>query len=88
MESFRKFRDRRLRFWEFASEQLEGHPAFEGMSAEHVGWIRHARALLTHGIAVSVSSGFAPVWENEDVIRKMLSLCSEIHFEGLSTRGG
>lgn len=85
---FQEIRDRRLRFWEFASKQLEDHPVFEGMRAEHVGWIRHARALLTHGIAVSVSSGFAPVWENEDVIRKMLSLCSEILIEGLSARGG
>jgi len=83
-----EIRERRLRFWEFASEQLAGHPAFEGLSAEHVGWIRHTRALLTHGIAVSISAGFAPVWKNEEVIRKMISLCSEILFEGFSARGG
>jgi AcrR family transcriptional regulator len=81
-----EIRDRRLRFWEFASRQLEGYPAFEGLSAEHVGWIRHLRSLLTHGIAVSVSSGFAPIWKDEEVIKQMLSLCSEILFTGLSDR--
>ncbi len=82
-----EIRDCRLRFWEFASRQLEDHPAFEGMSAEHVGWIRHLRSLLTHGIAVSVSSGFAPIWKDEDVIKRMLSLCSEVLLTGLSDRG-
>jgi len=82
-----EIRDRRRRFWEFASRQLEGYPAFEGLSAEHVGWIRHLRSLLAHGIAVSVSSGFAPIWKDEEVIKKMLSLCSEILFTGLSDRG-
>jgi AcrR family transcriptional regulator len=79
-----EIRERRMRFWEFASQQLEGHPTFEGLSAEHIGWIRHMRSLLTHGMAVSISSGFVLIWEDEDVVRKMLSLCSEILFEGLS----
>ena len=79
--------ERRLRFWEFATAQLDNHPTFEGLASEHIGWIRHMRALLTHGIAVSVSSGFVGAWNDEDVIRKMISLCSEILTEGLSARG-
>jgi AcrR family transcriptional regulator len=78
---------RRMRFWEFASAQLEGHLAFEGLAVEHRVWIRHMRALLTHGIAVSVSSGFIGTWNDEAVIRKMISLCSEVLIEGLSARG-
>jgi len=82
-----EIRNRRQRLWAVASGKLEGHPAFKDMNPEHVGWIRHLRALLTHGIAVSVSSGFAPVFEDEDVVNHMISLCSEILFEGLTKRG-
>ncbi|MCP4688044.1 MAG: TetR/AcrR family transcriptional regulator [Desulfobacterales bacterium] len=80
-------RDRRLQFWLFVSRELEGHPSFKGMSAEHVGWIRHLRSLITHGIAVTVSSGLAPIWENDEVIKRMLALCSDVLREGLAQRG-
>lgn len=79
--------ERRMRFWQFTTAQLGNHPAFEDLPAEHVGWIRHMRALLTHGIAVSVSSGFVGAYDDEKVIRKMISLCSEILIDGLSVRG-
>ncbi len=80
-------RDRRLRFWLFVSREMEGYPAFEGMSAEHAGWIRHLRSLMTHGIAVTVSSGMAPIWENDDVIKRMLALCSNVLREGFAQKG-
>lgn len=79
-----EIRERRMQFWGYASAQLEGHKRFEGLSDEQLTLIRHTRALLTHGIAVSVSSGFAPLWGDEDVIREMLILCSDVLFEGLS----
>ena len=72
-----EIRVRRQQLWSTASDELVGHPVFAGMNPEHVGWIRHMRALLTHGIAVSVCSGFAPVFENEDVVNQMVSLCSD-----------
>ncbi len=82
-----EIRDRRYRFWMFVSRELEGDSSFDGMSAERAGWIRHIRALLSHGIAVSVSSGLAPVWKNDDVIRQMLALCSDVLREGMAKRG-
>ncbi len=82
-----EIRERRYRFWIFVSREMEGSPAFEGMSAERAGWIRHLRALLTHGIAVSVSSGLAPVWANDEVVKRMLTLCSDVLREGMAKRG-
>ena len=79
-----KIRNRRYEFWVKLNNELGDYPGFDGMSAVHVGWIRNVRALLTHGIAVSVSSGLAPFWENDDVIKEMISLCSEILRQGLS----
>ena len=81
---FEEIRERRIRFWEYVSAKLEGGCRFEGLSDAHVAIIRHTRSLLTHGIAVSVSSGYAPIWRDEDVIREMLALCSNILLEGLS----
>ncbi len=82
-----EIRDRRYRFWMFVSRELEGDPAFDGMSAGRAGWIRHLRALLSHGIAVSVSSGLTPIWEKDDVIKRMLALCSDVLREGMAKRG-
>jgi hypothetical protein len=41
---------------------------------------------LTHGIAVTISSGFGPIWEDEEVVRQMIPLCSEIILDGLSNK--
>jgi len=79
-------RKHRQEFWGIVSKKLKGYPAFGGLSAEHVGWIRHIRALLTHGIAVTISSGFGPIWEDEEVVRQMIPLCSEIILDGLSNK--
>jgi len=80
-------RQRRYQFWLHVSNAVKSLPAFQGMDPVRAGWIRHIRALLTHGIAVSVSSGLTPIWEDQDVIQEMLKLCSEVLYEGLSSRG-
>ena len=78
--------DRRYRFGASISDKLEDHPSFEGMNAKLVGQIRHLRALLTHGMAVAVSSGLTSLWDNEELVKQMMSLCSEVLCEGLSKR--
>jgi len=79
-------RKRRYAFWLSVYKELGDYPAFKGMSAELVGWIRTIRGQLSHGIATAVSSDTAPVWSNEDVIIQMMSLCSEVICKGLSER--
>jgi AcrR family transcriptional regulator len=75
-----------LRFWDVLTKQLEGYPPFAGMNERHTRWIRYLRSMLSHGIAVSVSSGLGPLWEREEVIERMLALCTEVLCEGLSQR--
>lgn len=75
---------RKFAFWELVYKELEDYPPFQGLSSELIGWIRIIRGQLTHGIATSISTGFALVWTNEDVIRQMMPLCSEIICKGLS----
>ena len=58
------------------------------MRAGHVGWMGNMRALTTHGIAVSVSSGLASFWGNDDVITETIFLCSAILRQGLSKSAG
>lgn len=82
-----EIRNRRYRFWKRLSPSLETLPRFEGMKPEHVGWIRHLRSLLTHGIAISVSEGVATVWEDDGVVQEVMGLCSEVLCEGLARRG-
>ena len=82
-----ELKDRRYEFWFRITRNLESHPSFQGMDAVHSGWIRYIRSLLTHGIAVSVSSGLTTIWENAEVIEQMMALCSEILYEGFSARG-
>lgn len=82
-----EIRERRYRFWVATSGQLEKHPAFEDMSTGHIGWVRHIRSLLTHGIATAVSTGIATVWDDETVIEQVMSLCTEVLCEGFSKRG-
>lgn len=78
---------RRYDFWLSLQKELgEDYPSFKDMSAELVGWIRLIRAQLSHGIAVSLSSGTGPVWTNEDFIKLMMPLCSEIICKGFSER--
>ncbi|MDM8537283.1 hypothetical protein QUF70_11050 [Desulfobacterales bacterium HSG17] len=78
---------RRYAFWLSVYKELgEDYPAFKGMNAELVGWIRIVRAQLSHGIATALSSGTAPAWSNEDVVKQMMSLCSEIICKGFSER--
>lgn len=77
---------RREKFWISISQPLENYRLFEGMTAEQIGWVRHIRSLLTHGIAISVSSGISTLWNNDQLIEQTLLICSEVLAEGLSKR--
>jgi AcrR family transcriptional regulator len=82
-----KISERRYRFWLALSQQLENHSYFDGMKTEHIGWVRHIRSLLTHGIAISMSTGIATVWENDELVTRVMSLCSEVLSEGFARKG-
>lgn len=79
-------RERRYQFWIAMSKNLDLHPFFKGMGAEMIGQIRHLRSLLTHGIAMAVSTGLTDLWSDEYLVKRMISLCSEVLVEGLSDR--
>lgn len=78
-----EIQERRYRFWVRISGELQGYAPFKDMDPELVGWMRNLRSFLTYGIAVSVNSGLTPAWENDEVIRRMVKLCSEVLYEGL-----
>ncbi|THB75897.1 MAG: TetR/AcrR family transcriptional regulator [Desulfobacteraceae bacterium] len=83
-ESLEQVRERRYQFWLTISKDLSDYPLFRDMDPELAGWIRNLRSFLVYGIAVSVNTGLTPVWENEAVIRQMVSLCSDVLREGLA----
>lgn len=85
-ERLEEVQRRRYEFWVTISNDLKDHSLFEGMDPELVGWVRNMRSFLVYGIAVSVNTGLTPVWEKEEVIRQMISLCSKVLFEGLLKR--
>lgn len=82
-EKLEEVQERRYQFWKIISKDLSGHPLFSQMEHELAGWIRNMRSFLVYGIAVSVNTGLTPIWEKEDVISQMISLCSEVLMEGL-----
>jgi AcrR family transcriptional regulator len=82
-EKLEEVQERRYRFWQTISKELTGHLLFRDMEPELAGWVRNMRSFLVYGIAVSVNTGLTPVWENEEVIRQMVALCSEVLMEGL-----
>ena len=75
--------ERRYQFWVTISRDLKDYPQFADIEPEIVGWIRNLRSFLVYGIAVSVNLGLTPVWEKEEVVKQMVSLCSEILLDGL-----
>ena len=78
--------ERRYQFWVTISKDLKDYPKFNGLEPEVVGWIRNLRTFLSHGIAVSVNLGLTPIWEKEEVVKQMITLCSEILLDGLSKK--
>lgn len=82
-ENLEEVQTRRYQFWKIISKELTDHPKFKDMTPELAGWIRNMRSFLVYGIAVSVNTGLTPVWKNEEVVRQMITLCSEVLMEGL-----
>jgi hypothetical protein len=85
-----RYRDYQLhwyhRFWSVLTKQLEGYPAFQDLSEQHATRIRYLRSMMSHGIAASVSSGLGPIWENNELIERALTVCTEVLCEGLTQR--
>jgi AcrR family transcriptional regulator len=79
-----KISERRYRFWLALSQQLGDISYFEGMNTEHIGWARHIRSLLTHGIAISMSTGLSTVWKNDELVKRVMALCSDVLSKGFA----
>ncbi len=82
-----KISERRYQFWLALSQELEDRSYFDGMKTEHIGWVRHIRSLLTHGIAISMSTGLSTLWNNDELIKQVMTLCSEVLSDGFARQG-
>ena len=79
--------ERRYQYWLDLSGSLAAHPGFAGLSEDQVQWIRHIRSLLSHGIATAISTEIATVWDNDELIQRMMSMCSEVLIDGIADKG-
>jgi AcrR family transcriptional regulator len=79
-----EIQERRYQFWLALTSSVDAHRPFEGLSDEQIQWIRHIRSLLSHGIAISVSTEITTIWQSDDFIKRVMSMCSEVLIEGIS----
>jgi AcrR family transcriptional regulator len=81
-----EIQERRYQFWLALTRSVDAHQAFKGLSDEQIQWIRHIRSLLSHGIAISVSTEISTIWQGDEFIKRVMSMCSEILIEGISVQ--
>lgn len=79
-----EIQERRYQFWLALTRSVDAHRAFEGLSDDQIQWIRHIRSLLSHGIAISVSTEISSIWQSDEFIKKVMSMCSEVLIKGIS----
>lgn len=83
-----EIRERRYQFWLALTRSIDAQQAFKGLSEDQIQWIRHIRSLLSHGIAITVSTEIATIWESDEFIKRVMSLCSEVLIEGIYGKNG
>ncbi len=76
--------ERRYKFWLDLSKSQVKYQPFEDLSETQLQWVKHIRSLLSHGLAISVSTEIATAWDNDEVIKKVMALCSKILIDGFS----
>jgi hypothetical protein len=81
-----EIQERRYQFWLALTRSVDAHQAFKGLSDEQIQWIRHIRSLLSHGIAISVSTEISTIWQSDEFIKRVMSMCSEVLIEGISVQ--
>jgi hypothetical protein len=64
------------------SKALEDYEDFEGLSEEQMQVIRYSRAMLTYGVATSVSEGWNMLLTDEEIIEEYLTEISHALLEG------
>lgn len=79
-----EIQERRYQFWLALTRSVDAHQGFKGLSDEQIQWIRHVRSLLSHGIAISVSTEISTIWQSDEFIKRVMSMCSKMLIEGIS----
>jgi AcrR family transcriptional regulator len=70
-------REMLFKHWQNLSDLLEGYPAFKDLDDEQRMRIRYSRAMLSHGVATSVSMGYGEILESDELIFGYLKSASQ-----------
>ncbi len=68
--------------WIHLSHLLEGYAPFTGLSEVQSLRIRYSRAMLSHGVATSVSVGWSRLLQSDDLLKKYLTMASKALLKG------
>jgi AcrR family transcriptional regulator len=68
--------------WRHLSQLVEGYDAFVGLSEEKCMVIRYSRAMLSHGVATTVSMGYGEILEDDAKIADYLTNASHALLRG------
>jgi len=68
--------------WLYLSSLLEGYTPLADLSEEQGLRIRYSRAMLSHGVATSVSVGWSQLLQNDDLLEKYLTMTSMAMLKG------
>jgi hypothetical protein len=69
--------------WQYQTERLEDYPGFVNMDEEQRTRIRYARAMLSHGVAMSPNTGMNKVIiENNTILSGFLTNVSQALLKG------
>lgn len=74
--------------WDFLTQRLEGYPKFETLDPELCRVIRYSRAMLTQGVATSVSKGIGKLLTDDDAIKNYLTVSSHAILQGYQKNWG
>ena len=82
-------RNLKLRFemmmknWQYLAKLLKGYDAFNDLNDELIKKIRYARAMLSHGVAMTPKSGLNKIiLENDDILSTFLTVVSNVLLTG------
>ncbi len=71
-----------LEHWNYLTKLLDGYQGFNDLSQGQSWVIRYSRAMFTHGVATSVSKGWAKLLTDDEMIEKYLTTTSHAMLEG------
>jgi hypothetical protein len=69
--------------WQYLAEDLEGYHGFDGLDEEQRARVRYSRSMLSHGVAMSPSTGLNKIIvENDELLAEYLSTVSQALLKG------